>query len=215
MVLEILYRHLAVILVFLTLAGVTWIYGGTRPEPLAATLPWLMALSLEGFLFPKTYPYNGESTADSIIRAMLDQYGAETAGLDWSYVESRGLSHYDAIKLASIVEKESNADHRATVASVFYNRLAVGMRLQSDATVAYIVGHDPTPDDINAYNDYNTYFIMGLPPTPINSPSLACMQAVCAPPETDYFYFYFEPDASGKMAYSFSATYEEHQQTYQ
>ena len=75
--------------------------------------------------------------------------------------------------------------------------------------------HDPTPDDINAYNDYNTYFIMGLPPTPINSPSLACMQAVCAPPETDYFYFYFEPDASGKMAYSFSATYEEHQQTYQ
>ena len=171
--------------------------------------------SLEGFLFPKTYPIAEDSTADSIIHSMLDQFGSETAGLDLTYATNRGLSFYDMVKLASIVEKESDADHRGEVASVFYNRLVNGWMLQSDATVAYIVGHDPTPDDINAYNDYNTYFIMGLPPTPINSPSLACMQAVCAPPETDYFYFYFEPDASGKMAYSFSATYEEHQQTYQ
>ena len=72
MVLEILYRHLAVILVFLTLAGVTWIYGGMRPEPLAATLPWLMALSLEGFLFfPQRRPYEDMVQARSRVWSEL------------------------------------------------------------------------------------------------------------------------------------------------
>ena len=167
--------------------------------------------SLEGFLFPKTYPINDDTTADSAIRMMLAQFSIETSGLDWSYAESKGLSHYDVVKLASIVEKESDASHRATVASVFYNRMANGMRLQSDATVAYVVGHDPTADDVATENPYNTYFIDGLPPTPINSPSLAVMQAVCEPEETNYFYFYFEDDGNGGLNYSFSETYEEHQ----
>ena len=171
--------------------------------------------SLEGFLFPKTYPITEDSTADSIVRAMLDQFGIETASLDLSYAESKGLNLYDVVKLASIVEKESDADHRAEVASVFYNRLSDGWMLQSDATVAYVVGHDPTAQDVETYNDYNTYFIEGLPPTPINSPSLECLKAVCSPAQTGYYYFYFEPDSSGNMVYSFSATYEEHQQNFQ
>ncbi|MBQ9043151.1 MAG: endolytic transglycosylase MltG [Eggerthellaceae bacterium] len=170
---------------------------------------------LEGFLFPKTYPYDENSTADSIIRMMLDQFAAETAGLDWSYAESHGLSHYDVVKLASIVEKESDEAHRATVASVFYNRLDDGMRLQSDATVAYYVGHDPTAEDVDTENPFNTYFIDGLPPTPINSPSLACLQAVCSPEETDYYYFYFEDNGNGGLTYSFSETYEEHRATFE
>lgn len=171
--------------------------------------------SLEGFLFPKTYPIAEDATAETVVRAMLDQYASETAGLDWSYAESRGLSHYDAVKLASIIEKESDANYRSTVASVFYNRLADGMRLQSDATVAYVVGHDPTADDVATENEYNTYFIEGLPPTPINSPSLACLKAVCAPEETNYYFFYFEDDGNGGLKYSFSETYEEHQSTYE
>ena len=171
--------------------------------------------SLEGFLFPKTYPITEDSTADSIIRSMLDQFAAETAALDWSYVDNAGLSHYEAVKLASIVEKESDEEHRATVASVFYNRLANEWQLQSDATVAYVVGHDPTAEDVATENDYNTYFIYGLPPTPINSPSLACLQAVCQPEQTNYFYFYFEPDSDGNMTYTFSETYEEHQAAYE
>ena len=171
--------------------------------------------SLEGFLFPKTYTLADDATADSIIRTMLDQYQTEVATLSYTYAQEHGLSNYDVLKLASIVEKESDADHRATVASVFYNRLAEGMRLQSDATVAYYVGHDPTADDVATENPYNTYFIDGLTPTPINSPGLAALQAVCSPDETNYLYFYFAADDSGNMQYTFSETYEEHQAAYE
>lgn len=171
--------------------------------------------SLEGYLFPKTYPIDDNSTADSIIRGMLDQFEIETAGLDWSYPESMGLSQYDAVKLASIVEKESDESHRATVASVFYNRLANGMNLESDATVAYVVGHDPTADDVAEYSSYNTYYISGLQiPTPINSPSLDCLQAVCSPESTNYLFFYFEDDGNGGLNYYFTETYDDHQATF-
>lgn len=151
--------------------------------------------SLEGFLFPKTYAFDDASTADSIIRAMLDQFKVETESLDLSYATSKGLSLYDVVNLASIVEKEADADHRATV--------------------AYFVGHDPTADDVATENEYNTYFIDGLPPTPINSPGLATLQAVCAPETTKYLYFYFAPDDKGVMQYYFSETYEEHRATFE
>ena len=184
----------------------------------AANYPFLSSVgenSLEGYLFPKTYPITEDSTADSVIRSMLYQFASETASLDWSYPEQYGLSSYEAVTLASIVEKESDEAHRAEVASVFYNRIMNGMKLQSDATVAYVVGHDPTPEDVNTYNNYNTYFINGLPPTPINSPSLACLQAVCKPAETNYFYFYFEDNGNGGLNYMFSETYEAHQSSYE
>lgn len=171
--------------------------------------------SLEGFLFPKTYPINEDSTADSIIRAMLDQFGEETAGLDTSYPESQGLSFYDLVKMASLVEAESDAEHRATVASVFYNRLAAGMQLQADATVKYVVGHEPTAEDVATENEYNTYFNYGLTPTPIGSPSLDSFRAACNPEQTNYLYFYCEKDEKGNDVIYFSETYEEHQQTYQ
>ena len=171
--------------------------------------------SLEGFLFPKTYPINDDSTADSLIRAMLDQFAQETASLDMSYPESQGLSFYDVVKFASLVEGESDAKHRATVASVFYNRLAAGMRLEADATVKYYVGHEPTAEDIAAENEYNTYFIEGLMPTPINSPSLESFQATCNPEQTNYLFFYCEKDDKGNDVFYFSETYEQHEKTYQ
>ncbi|MBR3181069.1 MAG: endolytic transglycosylase MltG [Eggerthellaceae bacterium] len=196
----------------------SFVAAASNASAYASEYPFLAEVgenSLEGFLFPKTYPIAEEDTADTVIRAMLSQYASETTSLDWSYAESKGLSRYDAVKLASIVEKESDANYRSTVASVFYNRLADNMRLQSDATVAYVVGHDPTADDVATENEYNTYFIDGLPPTPINSPSLACLKAVCEPEETNYYFFYFEDDGNGGLKYSFSETYEEHQSTYE
>ena len=177
--------------------------------------------SLEGFLFPKTYEIGDDAAAESVVRMMLDQFKTETSGLDWSYPQSQGLTIYDAVKLASIVERESSGDEqiRAQVASVFYNRLNnfgdpnYGF-LQSDATSAYELGHDPTPEDIKNPTPFNTYTNTGLPPTPICSPGLDCLQAVCNPAQTNYFFFYFAPDESGTMQYYFSETYEEHQQTF-
>ena len=188
----------------------------------AAEFPFLEsagANSLEGFLFPKTYEVADDATADSLIRTMLAQFQTETASLDWSYPQSQGLTVYQAVNLASIVEKESSGDEqiRAQVASVFYNRLATSGEptygfLQSDATTAYEVGHDPSADEVHADTPYSTYTHQGLPPTPICSPSLDCLQAVCAPDQGalgKYFYFYFEGDN-----YTFSETYDDHMSSF-
>lgn len=171
--------------------------------------------SLEGFLFPQTYPLADDSTADSLIHDMLAQFSSEIGGVDTAYIDAQGYSLYDAVKMASIIEKESDASHRPEVASVFYNRLQDGWKLQSDATVAYVVGHDPTPEDVDTYNDYNTYFIDGLPPTPINSPGVECLKAACNPASTGYYYFYFEDDGNSGLKYTFSETYDEHRSTYE
>lgn len=180
----------------------------------AADYPFLAEAgtnSLEGYLFPKTYNLTPADDATSVVRMMLDQFATETAQIDWSYPQSKGLSEYDVLKLASIVEKESNADSMPTIASVFYNRLASERPyLESDATTAYEVGHDPTPEDVHANTPYSTYTNPGLPPTPICNPSLAAIQAVCSPDETDFMFFFTNADGS----HAFSVTYDEHQATF-
>ena len=167
--------------------------------------------SLEGFLFPKSYPISDDSTADSIIRAMLDQYRLETASLDYSYAESQGLSHYDVLKLASIIERETDENYRPTVSSVFYNRMAYGMALESDATLAYVLGREPTAEELEGEDPYNTYKNVGLPPTPICSPSLDCLQAACSPETTDYLFFYIAPNSEGVVEHYFATNYDDHQ----
>ena len=175
-------------------------------------------VSLEGFLFPLTYSITPSDTADSIIRMMLDQFETQIVSLDWSYPESQGLSIYEAVTLASIVEKESSGDEeiRARVAAVFYNRLSdsnteTNGYLQSDATTAYEVGHDPSAEEVQT-GEYSTYANAGLPPTPICSPSLDCLQAVCDPASdySDYYYFIFWTNDEGETEYAFSKTYAEH-----
>lgn len=165
--------------------------------------------SLEGFLFPKTYSIDQSSTADSIIRMMLDQFNLEYATLDTAYPTDKNLSVYDIVKLASIVEKESTASTRGMVASVFYNRLDIGMALQSDATTAYEVGHDPSYEEVHAETPYSTYTNEGLPPTPICNPGLEALQAVCSPETSSYYYFFFKEE-DGEMKYYFSETNDEH-----
>ena len=168
--------------------------------------------SLEGFLFPKTYEIAKDDTADTLVRKMLDQYKAEIASIDYSYAESKNLTHYDVLILASIVERESAADVRPEVSSVFYNRLSGGMQLQSDATTAYLVNGDPTPEDLEntAENPYNTQYNYGLPPGPICSPSIESIEAAAHPADTDFLYFFFEPDDKGDMLYYFSHDYDQH-----
>ena len=178
--------------------------------------------SLEGYLFPKTYDFSSlsEVTADAVIRAMLDQFELElsTAGIDLdataaSLSERFGyeIDANDVVTMASIVEREAvTDDQRGNVASVFYNRLGAGMRIQSDATLTYSLGHAPSAEELQTVEDpYNTYFIDGLTPTPICSPSLASLQAAAEPPNTNYYYFFITQDSA-----QFSETYDEHQQTY-
>lgn len=176
--------------------------------------------SLEGFLCPKTYDFSGKDvTADTVIRAMLDQYEAEVASLDFATAEASikstygvDMSDYDIIVMASIIEREAvTADDRPLVSSVFYNRLAAGMDLQSDATMAYVTGGEVTADDLKTESPYNTYLNAGLTPTPICSPSLASIQAALSPASTDYYYFYIVEDGT-RSVHAFSETYEQHQQ---
>ena len=183
----------------------------------ATSYPFLEGVgdnSLEGYLFPKTYPITDNDTADSVIRMLLNQFRTETAKLDYSYAASKGLSTYDVVKLASIIESETDANHRAVVSSVLYNRLDIGMRLQVDATSKYVLGRAPTPADLQEENEYNTYLNAGLPPTPICSPSLDSLVAACNPDDTDYMYFYIAPNEDGEVEYYFSVTYDEHQESF-
>lgn len=177
--------------------------------------------SLEGFLFPKTYSLGKDPSADDVIRAMLDQFNTEYKSLDFASCEAKikerygvEMSDYDIVNLASIVEREGlNADQRAHVASVFYNRLAGkldGLRyLNSDATMMYVTGGEVTADDLQSDSPYNTYKHEGLPPTPICSPSLEALKATLEPTDSDDLYFYITQDEE-----YFSQTYEEHQQSW-
>ena len=176
--------------------------------------------SLEGYLFPKTYDFSSEEsvTADTVIRAMLDQYETEVGGLDLAAAAQRLSERYgleldenDVLTMASIVEREAVTDEqRPKVASVFYNRLADGMRLQSDATLTYSLGRAATAEEINTLDDpYNTNLRDGLTPTPVCSPSLASIKAACEPADTNYYYFYITQDTE-----QFSETYDEHMRAY-
>lgn len=176
--------------------------------------------SLEGFLFPKTYELIIDGTAEDVVRQMLDQYQAEVASLDYSYPRNKGMSDYDALILASIVEKEATDDTRTKVAAVFYNRLGNSGApsygtLGSDATTAYEVG-----DNLDNYNwstksPYNTRVTKGLPPTPICSPSIESLQAVLSPEPDfeDYYFFSFWSNDQGGVDYYFDKTYDDHQNT--
>lgn len=168
--------------------------------------------SLEGFLFPKTYEIVDGYTAQDVIKQMLTQFNTEVENLNYSYAEDHGLTPYQALILASVVEREAASDNQKEVASVFYNRLGIDIPLQSDATTAYVVGGDPTPDDLKVDGPFNTYLNKGLPAGPICSPGLSCIEAVLDPAQTNYYYFVFYPNDNGGMDYFFNETYEGHQQ---
>lgn len=176
--------------------------------------------SLEGFLFPKTYDLIVDATAEDVVRQMLDQYQTEVASLDYSYPRSKDMSNYDALILASIVEKEATDDTRTKVAAVFYNRLGNSGSpsygtLGSDATTAYEVGEDLENYNWSTKSPYNTRVTKGLPPTPICSPSIESLQAVLSPESDfeDYYFFSFWTNEQGGVDYYFDKTYDEHQRT--
>lgn len=167
--------------------------------------------SLEGLLFPDTYTVDERTDAAGLVRRMVQTFEEVTSGLDWTVPESKGLSRYQALVIASLVEREAKVpEDRAKVAAVVYNRLAKGMRLEIDATVLYdLPAHKvPTRADLRRDSPYNTYLRAGLPPTPIANPGLEAIRATLAPAAIDALY-YVVIDPSGR--HGFTSSYAEFQ----
>lgn len=173
--------------------------------------------SLEGYLFPDTYRIENETTTIEFIEGLLDQFARKLGGGVSEGFQANDFSVHQAVTLAAIVEREAQvALERPLIASVFYNRLRIGMPLQADPTVQYALGYQDsegrwwkkalTYDDLKVASPYNTYANAGLPPGPICNPGLASLQAVAAPATTDYYYFV----AVGDGSHVFSRTLQEH-----
>jgi len=170
---------------------------------LPASLP-----SLEGFLFPATYEYDSKTTAKSMIKMMVQRMQQE--------LQKQGVSSGDQLKvltLASIIQKEARqtADFYK-VSRVFTNRLDLGMKLQSDATVSYGSGGTTvttTDAERSASNGYNTYVHSGLPIGPISAPGSIAIDAALHPASGDWLYFVAVNLKTGETV--FSTTYAEHQ----
>jgi UPF0755 protein len=175
--------------------------------------------TLEGFFFPDTYEINRILTLEDFIRVILDNFQANLTPDLVSGLNNQGLDIYSAVTLASIVEREAIVDDEMPlIASVFYNRLAVGMKLDSDPTVQFALGFNQTQgtwwtnplslSDLNANSPYNTYIYTGLPPGPIASPGANALKAIAFPESSSYLYFRAACDGSGRHV--FAQTFEEH-----
>jgi UPF0755 protein len=165
---------------------------------------------LEGFLFPDTYTFAPGVTARDVVTRMLGNFGTKINDL-LPLIEESDLSLFEIVTLASIVEGEvPHEEDRPTVAGVFYNRLDADMLLQADSTLAYITKEDRidfTISDTKIDDLYNTYLHEGLPPGPINSPSVSALRATLEPDSTDFLFFVSDPDTGETF---FSETLEEH-----
>ncbi len=166
---------------------------------------------LEGYLFPNTYDVFTTATEHDIIDRMLRQFDAVFTDECYQRTEELGLSINEVVTIASLIERETRVDsERAVVASVIYNRLARGQKLQIDATIQYALDEPKeflTYADLEIDSPYNTYKIDGLPPGPICSPGEASIMAALYPESTDYIYYVLGKELNG--AHKFTADYNQ------
>ena len=177
--------------------------------------------STEGFLYPDTYVLPREMTAEGLVQEFLRNFALHLTIDLREGIDRQGLDVYEAVTLASIVQREAIVpDERAQIASVFFNRLREGIKLDTDPTVQYALGYNIAQGtwwtnplsaaDLQFDSPYNTYIYAGLPPGPIANPSLSALRAVAFPAETPYYYFRARCDNSG--LHDFAITFEEHLQ---
>ena len=169
---------------------------------------------LQGFLFPATYEFYKDADAKTVIDTMLAEFDKRYKKLAANYDNV-----YDIITKASMVEREARIDsERARIAGVFENRLADGMKLQIDATVAYVVSDGKYDVQRIMYSDlkkdspYNTYIVTGLPVGPICNPGEESIKAALSPEKNTYL-FYHTDENKKDGSHIFTETYEEHQST--
>lgn len=177
--------------------------------------------SLEGFLLPGAYTLSRQVSAEEMVRTFAQRFDVTVdADIRKGFTE-HGLSLLQAVSLASIVQREAMVeDEQPLIASVFYNRLAKGMKLDSDPTVQYALGYNESlktwwtnplrTADLKVESPYNTYMQPGLPPGPIGNPGVAALRAVAYPAQSPYYYFRARCDGSHRHA--FAETFEQHVQ---
>ncbi|UCE84900.1 MAG: endolytic transglycosylase MltG [Deltaproteobacteria bacterium] len=179
-------------------------------DPASAARFGVEGPTLEGYLFPDTYRMPRNLTPSQIAQVLMEQFLRV-----WNEISAaaaaQGLSMREVATLASIVEKETSApQERPLIAGVFRNRLALGMRLESDPTVIYGIpdfdGNLKRVHLLDSENPYNTYQRSGLPPGPIANPGADSLRAVVSPADTDYLFFVSRNDGT----HIFSRSYREH-----
>ena len=174
------------------------------------------AKTLEGFLFPDTYLFRANSSEKEIIEQMVSRFKkmfAKAKKVNCLKEREIDLNDYDILKLASLVEKETSViSEMPLIASVFYNRLKKGMRLECDPTIIYALTLEGRYDgnirrkDIRMKHPFNTYYIKGLPPTPIANPGYNAIKAAFCPAVSEYLFFV----SNNKGKHLFSKTYKQH-----
>lgn len=176
--------------------------------------------SLEGYMHPGFYSLKPTIFLEEFILQSINRTNAviQEAGQLFN-AQSSTVTTDQLITLASIIQRETlESSEMPTIASVFFNRLAIGMRMETDPTVQYALGFDSatqswwksplTYADLTVESDYNTYQVQGLPPGPICNPGREAILAAFAPEETGYYFFRAKCD--GSMTHNFAVTYEEH-----
>ena len=189
--------------------------------PVNAPVPLPAGASAEGFLSPGIYTLPRSISAEQLVFLLQQNFNAELTSDLQNGFTNHGLSIYQAVTLASIIQREAMVEEEMPmIASVFYNRLASGMPLQTDPTVQYALGYNAaqgtwwtnplSAQDFQVNSLYNTYIHTGLPPGPISNPGLMALRAVASPAQSSYFYFQARCDGSG--LHNFAETLEQHQQ---
>jgi UPF0755 protein len=208
------------------------VLSGWRLEEIAASLPnsgltispeeflsKAKSQNLEGYLLPGIYIVAREASTEFLLDLLFRAFEEALTPEIQNGIENQGISIDEAVRLASIVEREAVIkEERPLIASVFLNRLAIGMKLEADPTVQYALGYNHaqgtwwtnplTHADLATDSPYNTYLYPGLPPGPISSPSMETIRAVALPAQTPYYFFRATCDGSGR--HNFAETFEEH-----
>jgi uncharacterized YceG family protein len=169
-------------------------YGAESPE------------NLEGFLFPATYELPRRPTDDDLVSRQLAAFDQNISGVNTRYAESKNLTVYDLLIIASMIDREVQVpEERELVAAVIYNRLHDDMPLQIDATVRFASGNftEPiSPSELQSDSPYNTYTNPGLPPGPIGNPGLASIEAAAHPAREPYLYYVVKPNTCGEHTFA-------------
>lgn len=168
-------------------------------------------VGLEGYLFADTYRFRPSSSPEEVIIKMLDNFDRQLNTKMRQDIEQQGKTIYQIITMASLLEKEVKTEQdMKMVADIFWRRIKNGQRLESCATLAYILEQNKPQysfEETRIDSPYNTYINSGLPPGPIGSPSLKAIKSAIYPTSNDYNFFLSRPDSGETI---FSRDFEEH-----